>query len=219
MWTTRSSSVIFDGDDSDGSPFVMGVYPMLSDDSCWFLAATSMRKTGGATSRLLPRPASFTTFLSRSSAPVRERRPRLDIFRGSSSCGRGPAPWGVSHHANHGASPRYRVQILRSLFSEPGHAAGRGIWQPHRSAAARARAKRREQCFHRRGGRALSGPMGVSLRPASMPRITRRSAVEEASASGKILSVRMPLVDEDEEPWLVAPVAKARAAGHRWAPA
>ena len=29
--------------------------------------------------------------------------------------------------------------------------------------------------------------------------------IEEASASGKILGVRIPLVDEDEEPWLAPP--------------
>jgi hypothetical protein len=29
--------------------------------------------------------------------------------------------------------------------------------------------------------------------------------IEEASASGKILDVRIPLVDEDEEPWLAPP--------------
>jgi hypothetical protein len=43
-----------------------------------------------------------------------------------------------------------------------------------------------------------------------MPRSRVDRLVEEASASGKILSVRMPLVDEDEEPWL-SPPSRRRA--------
>jgi superfamily II DNA or RNA helicase len=38
-----------------------------------------------------------------------------------------------------------------------------------------------------------------------MPRAKVEHLVEEASASGKILGVRIPLVDEDEEPWLAPP--------------
>jgi superfamily II DNA or RNA helicase len=38
-----------------------------------------------------------------------------------------------------------------------------------------------------------------------MPRVEVEHLVEEASASGKILGVRIPLVDEDEEPWLAPP--------------
>jgi superfamily II DNA or RNA helicase len=40
---------------------------------------------------------------------------------------------------------------------------------------------------------------------ASMPRAKVEHLVEEASASGKILGVRIPLADEDEEPWLAPP--------------
>jgi hypothetical protein len=42
-----------------------------------------------------------------------------------------------------------------------------------------------------------------AIRP--MPRGRVEQLVEEASASGKILGVRIPLVDEDEEPWLAPP--------------
>jgi superfamily II DNA or RNA helicase len=38
-----------------------------------------------------------------------------------------------------------------------------------------------------------------------MPRAKMEHLVEEASSSGKILGVRIPLVDEDEEPWLAPP--------------
>ncbi|MEH2493450.1 hypothetical protein V1280_009389 [Bradyrhizobium sp. AZCC 2230] len=38
-----------------------------------------------------------------------------------------------------------------------------------------------------------------------MPRAKAERLVEEASASGKILGVRIPLVDEDEEPWFATP--------------
>lgn len=40
---------------------------------------------------------------------------------------------------------------------------------------------------------------------ASMPRAKVEHLVEETSASGKILGVRIPLADEDEEPWLAPP--------------
>jgi hypothetical protein len=40
---------------------------------------------------------------------------------------------------------------------------------------------------------------------APMPRVMVEHLVEEASASGKIIGVRIPLVDEDEEPWLAPP--------------
>jgi hypothetical protein len=40
---------------------------------------------------------------------------------------------------------------------------------------------------------------------APVPRAKVEHLVEEASASGKVLGVRIPLVDEDEEPWLAPP--------------
>ena len=38
-----------------------------------------------------------------------------------------------------------------------------------------------------------------------MPRSTVDRLIDDASASGKILAVRIPMIDEDEEPWLAAP--------------
>src|SRR5665213_764434 len=42
-----------------------------------------------------------------------------------------------------------------------------------------------------------------AIEPIARSRVDHQ--VEEASASGKILGVRIPLVDEDEEPWLAPP--------------
>ena len=107
------------GTDTNGAPFVMGVYPMLADNTCSFLAADfdegEWRRDVFA----------FRETCQRHKIPVAIERSQSGngahawiFFRGTDTGGVG-AP---SRHD--GTCPRYRIRILRSVFSEPGYNAG-----------------------------------------------------------------------------------------------
>jgi hypothetical protein len=51
------------GRDGDGSAFVMGVYPMLLDESCFFLALDLTAETGSKIAKLFSNPAGNSMYL------------------------------------------------------------------------------------------------------------------------------------------------------------
>jgi len=69
------------GTDAKESPFIMGVYPMLADNTCSFLAADSTKGNGEEMSSLLGRPASVRKFL----LPLSGRDPETVLTPGSFS--------------------------------------------------------------------------------------------------------------------------------------
>lgn len=93
------------------------------------------------------------------------------------------------------------------FFSESGFNARGSLRQPDclASTGARARAKFWQQRVLRRLLFAVSGSVGLPARDWTMPRAKAEHLVEGASALGKILGVRIPLVDEDDETWLAPP--------------
>jgi ribosome-associated toxin RatA of RatAB toxin-antitoxin module len=94
----------------DGSPFVMGVYPMLADDTCWFLAADFDE---GEWQRDV---SAFAETCRHQGVPIAIERSRS---------GNGAHAWiffepalpaassrSVSADRNDGAHPRHRIQVV-----------------------------------------------------------------------------------------------------------
>jgi hypothetical protein len=194
------------GTDADGAPFVMGVYPMLADNTCSFLAADfdegEWRRDAFA----------FRDSCERHGIPVAIERSRS---------GNGAHAWIFFNEPIPAALARRlgafvitdtmeRVpdigfgsydRFFPSQDSMPAGGFGNLIALPLQGLA-------------RSGGNSEFIDESCSPYPdqwaflsaiGPMPRAKAERLVEEASASGKILGVRIPLVDEDEEPWLATP--------------
>jgi hypothetical protein len=190
----------------DGLPFVMGVYPLLPDNTCWFLAADfdegEWRRDVSA----------FADACRRNQVPVAAERSRS---------GNGAHAWIFFADAIPAASARRLGAYLISQTMErlpdigfksydrffpsqdtmPSGGFGNLIALPLQ-------------------GRARLAGNSVFIDDAYAPYpdqwaflatvdLMSRDRVDEivgqASVSGKILPVRVPLVDDDEEPWLAPP--------------
>ncbi len=194
------------GTDANGAPFVMGVYPMLADNTCSFLAADfdegEWRRDAFA----------FRDSCERHGIPVAIERSRS---------GNGAHAWIFFDEPIPAALARRlgaflitdtmeRVpdigfgsydRFFPSQDSMPAGGFGNLIALPLQGRA-------------RSSGNSEFIDESCSLYPdqwaflsaiAPIPRAKVEHLVEEASASGKIIGVRIPLVDEDEEPWLAPP--------------
>jgi superfamily II DNA or RNA helicase len=191
---------------ANGSPFVMGVYPMLADNTCSFLAADfdegEWRRDAFA----------FRDACERHGIPVAIERSRS---------GNGAHVWIFFEEAIPAASARRlgaflitdtmeRVpdigfrsydRFFPSQDSMPAGGFGNLIALPLQGLA---RSSGNTEFIDESSSPYLDQWAFLSaIRP--MPRGRVEQLVEEASASGKILGVRIPLVDEDEEPWLAPP--------------
>ncbi|MET4071272.1 superfamily II DNA or RNA helicase [Bradyrhizobium sp. S3.2.6] len=194
------------GTDPNGAPFVMGVYPMLADNACSFLAADfdegDWRRDAFA----------FRDACERHGIPVAIERSRS---------GNGAHAWIFFDEPISAAWARRLGAFLITDAMErvpdigfgsydrffpsqdimPAGGFGNLIALPLQGLA-------------RSSGNSEFIDDSCSPYPdqwaflsaiAAMPRAKVEHLVEEASASGKILGVRIPLADEDEEPWLAPP--------------
>lgn len=198
------------GTDANGTPFVMGVYPMLADNTCSFLAADfdegEWRRDVFA----------FRETCQRHKIPIAIERSRS---------GNGAHAWIFFEESISAASARRlgaflitdtmeRVpdigfgsydRLFPSQDTMPAGGFGNLIALPLQGLA-------------RTSGNSIFIDEACSpyldqwaflsaIEPMARSRVDH--LIEEASSSGKILGVRIPLVDEDEEPWLAAPTATA----------
>lgn len=190
----------------DGTPFVMGVYPMLSDDSCWFLAADFDEEDW------LRDVGAFTETCQLHDVPVALERSRS---------GNGAHAWIFFSEAIPAAVGRRLGAFLITQTMErlpdigfksydrffpsqdtlPAGGFGNLIALPLQGLARSAG----NSVFIDEAGVPFPDQWAFLFGVPSMPRTRVDRLIEEASASGKILSVRMPLIDEDEEPWLAPP--------------
>jgi hypothetical protein len=194
------------GVDANGAPFVMGVYPMLADNTCSFLAADfdegEWRRDVSA----------FRETCQRHKIPVAIERSRS---------GNGAHAWIFFEEPIPAASARRLGAFLITDTMERVPDIGFGSYD---------RFFPSQDTMPAGGfgnlvalplqGLARSSGNSVFIDESCSPyldqwtflsaiepmaRSTVDHLIEEASASGKILGVRIPLVDEDEEPWLAPP--------------
>ena len=152
------------GQDDQGRDFVMGVYPMLLDETCFFLAADfdKAHLAGGCCSRSgdMPPPGSA----GRPGAiALGQRRARLVVLRGGRSGRVGPQTGCAHPHRDDGTPTGYRLGFLRPFLSQSGHAAARRLRQSDRAAAAETAAGSWQQRLRRRTVRSPPGPVGISV--------------------------------------------------------
>jgi superfamily II DNA or RNA helicase len=194
------------GTDANGLPFVMGVYPMLAENTCWFLAADfdegEWRRDVFA----------FRETCLRHEIPVAIERSRS---------GNGAHAWIFFEEPIPAASARRlgaflitdtmeRVpdigfgsydRFFPSQDSMPAGGFGNLIALPLQGLA---RSSGNSVFVDESCAPYLDQWAFLSaIDPIARAKVDR--LIEEASASGKILGVLIPLVDEDEEPWLAPP--------------
>ena len=119
------------GYDADGQPFVAGVYPLLQDETCFFLAV-DFDKAGWR--------EDATAFLEACSPPEPSSRPRavtlgtrrarLVLLRGSHSSRAGSKARIARPHRNDGGATGYRPGFVRPPLSKSGHDAAGRIRKP-----------------------------------------------------------------------------------------
>lgn len=194
------------GTDTNGAPFVMGVYPMLADNTCSFLAADfdegEWRRDVFA----------FRETCQRHKIPVAIERSRS---------GNGAHAWIFFEEPIPAASARRLGAFLVTDTMERVPDIGFGSYDrffPSQDTIP-AGGFGNLIALPLQGLARISGN-SVFIDESCSPYLdqwaflsaiepTARSRVdhliEEASATGKILGVRIPLVDEDEEPWLASP--------------
>jgi hypothetical protein len=194
------------GTNANGTPFVMGVYPMLADNTCSFLAADF---DDGEWRRDV---FAFGDSCERHGIPVAIERSRS---------GNGAHAWIFFDEPIPAALARRlgaflitdtmeRVpdigfgsydRFFPSQDSMPAGGFGNLIALPLQGLA-RSFGNSEfidESCSPYPDQWAFLSAIGP------MPRAKVEHLVEDASGSGKILGVRIPVVDEDEEPWLAPP--------------
>ena len=129
------------GRDDDGRDFVMGVYPMLQDETCFFLAAdfdkTHWQEDAAA---FLETCRRMNLTGCPGAIALRQRRARLALLRGGHSRRLGPQARFAHPHRDHGTPAGYRPGFLRPLLPQSRHAAPGRLRQPDRLAAAKATA-------------------------------------------------------------------------------
>lgn len=194
------------GTDANGAPFVIGVYPMLADNTCSFLAADfdegEWRRDAFA----------FRDSCERHGIPVAIERSRSGNGAHAWIFFNEPIPAALARRLGAFVITDTMERVPDIGFGSydrffpsqdlvPAGGFGNLIALPLQGLA--------RSCGNSEFIDASCSPYPdqwaflSAIEP--MPRAKVERLVEEASASGKILGVRIPLVDEDEEPWLATP--------------
>ena len=184
----------------------MGVYPMLADDGCWFLAADFDE------GEWLRDVNAFGQTCRRHGVPVAIERSRS---------GNGGHAWIFFAQALPAALARLLGSFLITETMEnlpdigfksydrffpsqdtmPARGFGNLIALPLQGLARNSG----NSLFVDEAGAAYPDQWAYLSGIEPMPRSEVDRLIDDASASGKILAVRIPLVEEDEEPWLAPP--------------
>ena len=193
----------------DGRPFVMGVYPMLPDDSCWFLAADfdeeDWRRDAAAfaeTCKLHGVPVAVERSRSGNGAhawifftqaiPAALAR-RLGAFLITQTMERLPDIGFKSYDRFFPSQDTLPAGGFGNLIALPLQGVARSVGN---------------SVFIDDSGVAFPDQWAFLSNVASLPRLRVEQLIEHASASGGLLSVRLPLVEDNEEPWLAPPSRK-----------
>ena len=157
------------GQDADGRPFVMGIYPMLQDETCFFLAVdfdkTSWQEdvdAFGKTCQQWNLPIVMERSRSGNGAA------RLAILRRGDSRRVGAQTRLAHSDRNDGTAARHRFGFLRPIVSQSRHIAARRFRQSDCVAASKTTARTRQQRLYTeaRGAMAtVSATNGHFFRP------------------------------------------------------
>ena len=136
------------GHDDHSRDFVIGVYPMLLDETCFFLAAdfdkTTWQDDVGAFFGNLP-SNEFAGGLG--AIALGQGRTHLVLLQRSRACHFGAKVWGVYSDGNHGTSSRHWPGFVRPFLSQSRHSSTRRLRQLNRLATAEAAARIRQWRF------------------------------------------------------------------------
>ena len=130
------------GQDDTGRDFVMGVYPMLQDETCFFLAAdfdkTHWQEDAGA---ILETCRRMNVRGGSGAIALRQWRACLAVLPGGHPRRVGTQARFTHPDRNHGTPTGYRVGFVRPFLPQSRHAASRWFWQSDRPAAAETAAR------------------------------------------------------------------------------
>ena len=195
------------GHDDAGQPFVAGVYPLLLDETCFFLAV-DFDKAGWREDA-----AAFLETCRRLNLPAALERSRS---------GRGGHVWLFFEEAipaalarrlgSHiltetmeGAAGR-RARLVRPSLSESGHDAARRIREPDRPAAAEGPREQGNSVFLDDHFVPWADQWAFLASVRKIGRAQVEAIVQDAERRGRILGVRLPPQDDGEdEPWTAPP--------------
>ncbi len=197
-----------------GGDLVAGVYPLLFDDTCKFLAV-DFDGEQWSTDAL-----AFMATCREVDAPAALERSRS---------GQGGHVWlffaepiAASEARRLGTMlltqtmnrrPEIGFKSYDRLFPSQDTMPERRLWQSDRSAAATTGSGKRQQRVCRRRSAAVPRPVGIPLRVAPADRCRRRGLVAriEADMPGGATGVRLPVEDEDaDQPWTMSPSRRRR---------
>ena len=141
---------------------VMGVYPLLEDETCWFLAADFDESSWkddvvafAETCRVVGVPSGDRAL------PLGKRRPCMVLLRLARARERREADGLLPHHRDDEPPSRTQHGILRPPLPEPGHHASGWIRKPDRAAATARAEEAWEQRLCRWQLEAFRGSVGV----------------------------------------------------------
>ena len=130
--------------------FVAGVYPLLPDQTCWFLAVDFDKENWAADAL-----AVLETCLAKNVPAALERSRSgngghgLDFLFRARPRAPGPSTRRAINHCDHGASSGDRLRFVRSLLSKPRRDADRRVWKSDRPSVAARGAGEGQQPFRR----------------------------------------------------------------------
>jgi hypothetical protein len=130
----------------------IGIYPLLQDETCLFLAVDFDKKTWQQGCHRVSGRMSRTERASGTRAfTVRQRWPRVDLFRPINPRNHRAKTGLCNPDSGHGVPSPTWIGFIRPLLSQPRHHAKGRTWQPDRVAAAEAPARRWKQRLRRCG--------------------------------------------------------------------
>jgi hypothetical protein len=180
----------------------VGVYPLLEDDTCHFLAVDFDEADWQQDAQAFMQSCNE---LGRAGGAgdfaLGPGRACLGVLRRASVGARCPAP-GYRHHQPYlRAHPAAQAGVLRPLVSQPGHDAQGRIRQPDRAAAAEAPARKRLQRVRRR--RAAAAPRPVGLLASIQPMAPHDIEPTILRATGGVHPLDVTFIDDEDlaTPW------------------
>ncbi len=143
----------------------IGIYPLLQDETCWFLAVDFDKKTWQKDATAFLAVCSRTERAGGIRAfTLRKRWPRVDLLRPSDPRNHRAKTRLCNPDSYYGVPSPTWTGFVRPLLSQPRHDAQGRAWQLNRSASAKGSSRRRKQRLRRCGLSSVSVTNGLFWR-------------------------------------------------------